>query len=179
VQTVLDGTDVFAVSIHILAQLPEGEFQGQVQSYDPRSGALTVGTVLSRSSVLLQVPMNTPIVREGESEFTSVESGPGDLVKGALVSVTFEVDKSGRDVASHIAVMATPGARFVFSGNLSSLDTHAGVLVVVDEIDQKSHQIYFESKHFPISRGLHPGEDVSVDASFDGKRYVATAITPN
>ena len=35
VETVLDGTTVFARSIHMLSGSPEGECQGQVMSYDP------------------------------------------------------------------------------------------------------------------------------------------------
>ena len=35
VETMLDGTTVFARSIHMLSQSPEGECQGQVVSYDP------------------------------------------------------------------------------------------------------------------------------------------------
>jgi hypothetical protein len=42
VETVLDGTTIFARSIHILSQLPEGECQGQVLSYDRSKGELLV-----------------------------------------------------------------------------------------------------------------------------------------
>jgi hypothetical protein len=34
VETVLDGTKVFALSVHMLSQLPEGERQGQVIDYN-------------------------------------------------------------------------------------------------------------------------------------------------
>ncbi len=37
VETVLDGTKVFALSVHVLSQLPEGERQGQVMDYNPGS----------------------------------------------------------------------------------------------------------------------------------------------
>ena len=34
VQTVLDGTNVYALSIHMLSHLPEGEYQGHVLGFD-------------------------------------------------------------------------------------------------------------------------------------------------
>ena len=40
VETMLDGTTVFARSIHMLSQAPEGECQGQVLNYDPGTGEL-------------------------------------------------------------------------------------------------------------------------------------------
>ena len=44
VETMLDGTTVFARSIHMLSKMPEGESQGQVVSYDPRTrGARSTG----------------------------------------------------------------------------------------------------------------------------------------
>ena len=38
VETMLDGTAVFARSVHILSHSPQGECQGQVTSYDPGTG---------------------------------------------------------------------------------------------------------------------------------------------
>jgi cold shock CspA family protein len=177
VQTILDGTNVFAVSIHMLSQLPEGEAQGQVMSYDSRSGVLVLGIVLSKSTIKLYVPANTPIVREGEARFTSGQSGTTDLVRGSLVSVKFESDKAGRAVASQIAVMATPGSEFVFSGNLTSLDMHSGIMVLSNPNDGKTYQVHFDAGRFPVSSTLHPGDAVSVNADFDGKGYVASAIS--
>jgi hypothetical protein len=66
IQTVLDGTNVFAISIHLLSRAPEGEFQGQVLSYNPDTRELTVSASSSREPVKLVVPMNTPITRQGQ-----------------------------------------------------------------------------------------------------------------
>jgi hypothetical protein len=177
VETVLDGAEVFALSIHLLSRLPEGEYQGRVLDYNAETGALTVSAVLSRQPMRLLVPANTPVVSEGQDSFQSAALGASNLVKGTLISIDFTSDKKGRGVASRIAILATPGSAFQFSGALSSLDLHAGLLVVVDPRDNKSYQILFDSTQFPASRNLHAGDDVSVTAKYDGTHYVATALT--
>jgi hypothetical protein len=179
VQTVLDGTDVYAISIHILSRPPEGEYEGRLLTYDVNTHELTVSSALSREPIKLLVPVNTPTARVGQSAFSSAQPGSSDLVKGALISVKFESDKKGRGVVSQIDVLATPGFAFVFSGNLSTLDVHSGLLVLIDPRDNKSYQVSFDSASLPTSNDLHPGDHVTVTANFDGIRYVASAITVN
>ena len=176
VQTALDGTNVFAVSIHILSQSPQGECQGRVLNYNPATGQLDLSSSLSREPVRLLVAPGTPIVRIGQSTFTAAHSGLSDLVKGTLVSANFQSDKRGRDVASQISIVAVPGSAFVFAGELVSLDLHSGLLVLLDPSDQKSYEIFFDSARVPAARNLHPGEDVEVTANYDGARYVASDI---
>ena len=78
VETVLDGTTVFARSIHLLSVLPEGECQGQVLNYDPGDRELTVRDVLSREPVELRVPAGTAIVRQGQAASASADIGSSD-----------------------------------------------------------------------------------------------------
>lgn len=177
VQTLLDGTHVFALSIHILSQSPEGDFQGSVLNYNPVTRTLTVSAAQMRDPIKLLLPVNTPIFREGQGPSSSSPSGESVLVKGTLISVTFESDKEGRGVASQVAILATPGSAFVFSGNLTSLDMHSGSLVLVDLRDDKSYQIFFDSNRLPASRNLHEGDSVRVNTTFDGTRYVASSLT--
>ena len=66
IETVLDGTNVFALSIHMLSQSPEGECQGQILNYDPSTGELTLSDVLSREPIKLRVPAGTSVVRWGK-----------------------------------------------------------------------------------------------------------------
>ena len=176
VQTVLDGTNVYALSVHILSRSPEGEYQGRVLSYNPGTGELTISSVTIGEPVKLLVPENTPIDRVGQPAFASLHPGSSDLVRGALISVKFEPDKKGQGVASQVSILATPGSAFVFSGDLSSLDMHTGLLVLVDPTDDKSYQIFFDRAILPASRNLHEGDHVRVTASFDGTRYVASAL---
>jgi hypothetical protein len=179
VQTVLDGINVFALSIHILSQTPEGDYQGRVLNFNRSTTELTISSVLSRQPLKLLVPADTKVVREGQPSFTAGQRGLSDLVRGDLVSVKFAAGKSGHGVASEISILATPGAEFIFIGNIDALDTHTGTLVLIDPRDDKSYQISFSSSRLPTSKNLHVGDHIIVTANFDGIRYVARAITPN
>ena len=179
VQTLLDGTNVFALSIHILSQAPQGEYQGRVLNYDSSSNQLTLHSTMFPEPVKILVPAGTPVVRVGQSAFTSAHAGIGDLVKGAMISVTFTSDKQGRGVADQVSVLATPGSTFVFTGTIASLDMHAGRLSIFDPADEKTYQVSFDAGNFPSTQNLHTGDHVMVTADFDGNHYVANAITPN
>jgi hypothetical protein len=174
VETVLDGTTVFARSVHMLSQLPEGECQGQVLNYNPGDGELTVRDALSREPVKMRVPAGTAIVGQGQAA-----PGSADLIPGTLVSVRFQSDTKGHAVVSQISILATPGRAFIFVGKVVFLDLHSGLLALVDPRDDKRYEIFFDSARFPMSRDLHEDADVAVTANFDGARYVATALTVN
>ena len=177
VQTTLDGGDVFAVSIHILSVLPEGECQGRVLKYNSRTGELEVSGGLSPEPIKLLVPADASVVRLGQNAFTSQSSGRNDLVAGTLVVATFRPGQNGEDIASHITILAVPGSSFLFSGTISYLDLSIGKLNVVDPRDGKSYEFHFPSGHIPANRNVHLGEIVSVKASYDGSKYQAAEIT--
>jgi|SRR5580704_8947063 hypothetical protein len=189
VETVLDGTTVFARSIHLLSGSPDGDCQGQVMSYDPGSRELTVRDALSLRPVQLRVPAGTVVVRQGQAASASLASGTSgrgssdvgtsDLATGTLISVKFQSDNKGHGVASLITVLATPGTTFIFAGNVVFLDLHTGRLALIDPRDNKRYDVSFDSARFPMSRDLHEGMDVTVTADFDGSHYVASAITFN
>jgi hypothetical protein len=67
----------------------------------------------------------------------------------------------------------------VFVGNVTSLDLHSGLLVLVDPRDDKRYEVSFDSARFPMSHELHEGTDLTVTADFDGARYVASKIAIN
>jgi hypothetical protein len=179
VETVLEGTSVFARSIHLLSVFPEGDCQGQVLNYDPTDRELTVRDVLSREPVKLRVPAGTVFVRQGQDASTSMDVGSSKLSKGTLVSVKFHSDNNGQGVVSQITILATPGTAFVFVGNVVSLDLHSGLLALVDPRDGRRYDVFFDSARFPMSREIHEGADITLTADFDGSRYVARAITIN
>jgi hypothetical protein len=179
VQTLLDGTDVYALTIHVLSQSPAGEYHGRVLNYNLDANELTISSVLFHGAIKLVVPPSTPIARVGQSGFTSANLGASDLVPGALISVKFAPDERGHGVASQISVLARPGSAFVFVGNVTVLDMHSGVLSLVDPVDNKTYQISFDSVSLPATRTLRPGNHVMVTADFDGAHYVANAITIN
>jgi hypothetical protein len=177
VETMLDGTAVFARSIHMLSQSPEGECQGQVLSYDPGSGDLTLSDSLSRDSIHLHVPAGTAIVREGQTASGPGHAGSSDLVKGALISATFKSDNKGQGIASRIAVLAVPGDRLTFTGNISFLDLRSNQFAIADANNGQSYKISFDPAILPVARNLHEGTNVKVTAEFDGSRYTAQDIT--
>jgi hypothetical protein len=175
VQTVLDGTKIFALSIHMLSQAPEGEAQGQVLSYDAGTGLLTLTAALSGQPITLHVPAGTSVVGVGQVTVASPSAGLQDLVKGTLVSIKFGSSNNGRGVARQISILATPGSSFVFIGSVVSLNLAANRLVLLDPKDDQRYLIVFDRSRFPMSRDLHVGTRLRVDASFDGAHYVATA----
>ncbi len=175
VETVLDGTKIYALSIHMLSQAPEGQCQGQVLAYDARTGLLTLTAALSGQPITLRVPAGTSVIGVGQVAVSSPSAGLQDLVKGTLVSVQFNSSNNGRGVARQISILATPGSSFVFTGNVSSLDLAANRLVLLDPKDDQSYSIVFDKSRFPMSRDLHVGAHVTVTANFDGSHYVATS----
>jgi hypothetical protein len=177
VQTTRDGDNVYALSVHMLSQAPEGQTQGQVESYDPGTGELIVRDALSQNPITLLVRSDTPITRTGQATFASGSGGTADLAPGSLVSVTF-TSNQGQGVARQISILATPGSSFTFAGTISSLDLSSQILVVTDPRDGKSYTISFDSASLPATRNLHEGQKVMVRAHFDGSRYVANTISP-
>jgi hypothetical protein len=178
IETTLDGDRVFALRIHMLSQLPEGECEGQVISYTPGPGILILNATLSRQPIRLRVPNGTPIGRVGQRSFSGGQRGMDDLARGTLVDVKFNAAaRNGEGVATHIDILATPGAAFTFSGNVSVLDVHDGELTIVDPHDNQSYQFFFYPTQLSISSKLHEGSLVQVSANYDGSRYVATQIT--
>jgi len=179
VQTTLDGTKLFAVSIHMLSHSQEGAYEGRVFRFDPGTGELTVASGESRETIKLFVPKDAAFVRKGENAFSSQGAGPSDLVSGSLVAVQFRAGRNGDAVATHVEILAVPGSSFVFSGNLSSLDLHAGVLILVDPRDNRSYQVSFSPQSLPASHSIHLEQSVRVVADYDGTHYVAKEITLN
>lgn len=176
VETLLDGDQVFAVSVHMLSGSPEGECQGQVLAFDPRDGAVTVRNSLSGAPIKLLVEPRTTIARIGQPAFASSVTGTSDLMRGALISIKFQSDNRGNGIADAISILATPGSGFYFAGNVTYLDMHAGMLSLTDPRDQRSYTIAFSPTQFPASRNLRVGSRVGATASFNGKQYVASKL---
>ena len=178
VQTTLDGTKVFAISVHILSQLQKGDYSGQVQSYDPTSGNLEVVGERGGDPLRLRVSSNTTFERKGQGSSSATPAGPGDLQHGSLVSLQFDPDGKGRAVVTQVTVLATPGTTFVFVGNLVSLDTSAGTMMVLDPRNDQTYQIAFNPGSLSSVQNIRPGQHVRITAAYDGKRYVAESVTP-
>jgi hypothetical protein len=177
VETILDGSKIFAIRIHMLSQLPEGEFRGSVLSYDRQTSQITVNIEASQKPITFRIPAGTPMERVGQEASAGQKGEISDLVAGSLVDIRFKGGSKGQGVVSHLDIVAVPGSTFVFSGNLSFLDLRVGHLTIVDPRDDKTYQISFEPSRFPVTNELHAGSAVRVTTHFDGSRYLASEIS--
>jgi hypothetical protein len=177
VQTTLDGAKIFALSIHMLTNDEQGEYEGRVVSFDQSTGELVVASGLSRETVKVRVDGSTSVVRNAPGTSSSGRFGVADLREGTLVSIKFGAAAKGLSPASQVAILATPGESFVFGGNLAALNMRDGFLIVADPRDQKSYQVFFTALTSSVAQGLRVGQQVRVVASYDGQRYVATDIS--
>lgn len=176
VQTALDGTHIFAISIHILSQIPTGSFRGMILSYDRDSGVLALDASPAPPFKVV-VAVNATIRREGQTAFTAQPSGPWDLRRGALVSVTFAPNGEGQVIANQVQVFAVPGASFIFSGDVTALDMADGTLTLVDPRDGKSYRLHFYPGQVSSGQTLHIGAQVRITASYNGGSYMASDIS--
>jgi len=177
VQTTLDGTSVFAISIHILSQLQQGAYTGEVASYNPGTGDLDLVTGEGSDSIRVHVSADTTFARKGQGSFTSTPASIADLQRGSLVAIQFAPDGKGRGAATEITFLATPGSQFVFSGSVISLDMQAGKMVILDPRNNQTYQIAFESGSIPLLQNLHPGQQVRVATQYNGTQYLARDVT--
>ncbi len=183
--TTLDGTRIFARNIRVGAEPPAGHGDGQVVAFEPATGILTLRDSLNPQAVKMRLDPGASIVM-GDHPATR-----GDLRPGTLVNVTFTgARESGREkdkskdkdqettIVNRVSILASLGSLFGFSGRVEYLDLHRNLLTITDPRDNKSYEVYFDSNQ-PLMRNLEEGADISVQVSFDGSHYEATAVTVN
>jgi hypothetical protein len=169
--TMLDGSKIFARNIRIVTRSSLGNSQGQVLDFNAEKGILEIRDRLSPEPLKVHVAPGTQILRDGQPAAAS-------LVPGALIALEFQPgDQKHREVRQ-IQILATPGSSFTFSGQITFLDVHTGVLVLVDPRDQKRYEVSFDPDRLSAA-GLKEGAEVTVSASFDGAHYLASAFHVN
>jgi len=173
VDTTLDGTQIFARSIRVVAQLPTGQSSGQIVDYRPGSGELIVRDTISPEPVKMRLAGNA-VILQGDRI-----AGPAELKAGTLVTLAFTPGNGEAPIVRQISILALPGAAFIFSGRIDHLDLRRGLLVVVDPRDNKSYEVYFDPTARHLARDLKQGVDVTVQATFDGRRYQSREIAVN
>lgn len=169
VDTMLDGTRVFARNIRVVTGMEAADARGQITSNDLRTGQITVQDGLSARPVTFRVTPSTVVKTAGGS------STVAQLQPGSLVSVRFTPDRSNRDVAQEVSVIAAPGSVFTFYGKITYLNMSTRTLAVANESDQKIYDIKFT----PVAvdpQMLGEGKQVLVKARFDGTGYTADNI---
>jgi len=173
VDTMLDGKDIFARTIRIVAQGPLGESSGQIVDFDSSTGDLVFRDTLSPEEVVLHVASDAKVLHGDQ------ETDRASLRPGTLVSLHFNPEGSRIPTVHQIQVIAATGATFTFAGRIEHLDMRQGLLVLVDPRDNKSYDLHFDPSKLRNMLDLRPGLAVTVQASFDGKRYESKEIQIN
>ncbi len=170
VDTILDGSTVFAKTIRLKNTASAGESQGIVTSYRGDKGELILRDVLSPRPLRIRITPQTSIVHGDHP------ASAGELVSGTLVAVKFGPQQDGRDVAREVTVLAVAGGNFTFVGRVTGLDLRLGLLVLTSATDNKTYEIYFDPSAI-ADDNLRQAADVTVLTRFDGNHYVARSVT--
>jgi hypothetical protein len=171
IDSMLDGTRVFAKNIRIRTSGSSGNGRGQILGYDASSQVLTLRDELSGQAVHFSLTPTT-VIRSG-SEIRSF----ADLKPGALVSLDFG-NQQGVVVVHEISVLAEPGASFSFFGRITFVDLTRKLIAINNQSDGKAYEIYLPTIAPDVIQALHEGKQVSVSAVFDGTQYTASSLSP-
>jgi cold shock CspA family protein len=165
VETVLDGTAVFAKTVHLPADTAQGAVTGQVVSYDATRGIVSVRDELSSQPARFRLTSTTAITGAG--------IGPG-----ALVQLSF-LPGEPPPIAREIRVLIAPGAVFTFSGRVTFLDLSAQEVVLLSATDNTRYEIQLNPAALQEDSLAHlrEGANVTIAARFDGRGYVAESVT--
>jgi hypothetical protein len=101
------------------------------------------------------------------------------LVQGTLVAVKFDPQKDGHEVAKEVSVLAVPGTKFTFVGEVTGLDLSSGLFMLTSANDGKTYEIYLGPSANSVKDKLRQSANVTVITRFDGDRYVAQNVTVN
>lgn len=177
VDTTLDGKDIFARNIRVLPAVPTGQGNGQIVGYDATRRELILRDTISPRPVKMRLMAGATIMR-GDQAAT-----PADLQPGMLVTLAFVAGDDKRSdkqpMVSQVSILASPGATFFFSGQVTFLDLHRGLVVVVDPRDNKSYEVYVDANDRELARKIQEGADVMIEARFNGTHYEARNVTVN
>jgi hypothetical protein len=168
VDTMLDGTRVFARNIRVVTGTQAADARGQIMRNDAASGRITVQDELSARPVTFRVTPTTAVSGAGLSSVAQLQPG-------SLVTVKFVPDRGNRDVAQRISVIAAPGSVFTFYGRITYLNMSTRSLAVDNQSDKKTYDIKFTPAAVDPQM-LGEGKQVLVKAHFDGTGYTADNI---
>ncbi len=171
VDTILDGSMVFAKNIRLRNAVVAGESQGTITAYRADKQELLLRDAISPRPMKVLLTPQTTIVQGGRA--TTVN----ELIPGTLVNIKFGSQQDGEDVAREVSVLAVPGMSFTFAGRVTGLDLRLGLLVITSSIDNKTYEISFDPALIPPDENLHEAAQVTVLARFDGNHYVARNMT--
>jgi hypothetical protein len=167
---------IFARDVYIHTATGTADASGQITSYNAKTRELTINDQMSRTPVTVRLTPTTVIhSRDGAA------GSPANLQYYALVSVKLSPGKAGGNEASEVDVIAEPGSQFTFFGTLTHIDLRSGLIAVDNKSDHKSYEIRFEPSQIPVTDDLKVGNEVAVNAVFNGRDYTANSlkVTPS
>ena len=167
---------IFARDVYIHTNGGSADASGQITSYNAKTRELTINDQMSRAPVTVRLTPGTVIhSRDGGNGSTA------NLQSYALVSVKLSPGKNGWNEASEVDVIAEPGSQFTFYGTLTHIDLRTGLIAVDNKSDHKSYEIHFEPSQIPVTDDLKVGNEVAVNAVFNGRDYMANSlkVTPS
>jgi hypothetical protein len=170
--TILDGSTVFARTIRVTAAHTTGTSQGVVLKFRNNGGELVLRDALSPTPVDVRVNPSTRVMQGDKAVPISA------LVPGTLISISFSAEGGGRNTATEISILAQPGTQYTFSGQVVHIDLRTGLLVLNSSTDHKTYEVYLPPSTNP-DEGLQPGASVKVVADFDGEHYVVRNVSFN
>lgn len=172
VDTQLDNNrhDIFARNIRVGVAAPPADADGQIVDIDVKHNELTVRDAIN------SVPVRFAV--DGETRISNGQTPAAfkDVRPGTLVHVRFAAASSNRGLAREIRILAAPGSNFTFTGKVTFLDLHRGVLAVQNTTDDKNYEIHFSPTTTGDRNRLGVGIQVFVIATFEGKQYTARSI---
>ncbi len=170
VDTMLNGTTVFAKNIWIQNGPVSGNGTGQIVSFDQKRSILKLRDELTAQTLDFQITPQTTI-HEGNAVRAS-----NVLVPGSLVSLTFGPAQQNHGVVQEVTILARPGYSVSFFGSVTFLDLSNQTLAVRNNNDGKTYEIRIDGISKDTIRQLHPGSVIGVSAVFDGKDYMARSL---
>jgi hypothetical protein len=174
VDTQLDNNkhDIFARNIRVgVAELP-ADADGQIIAIDAKHNELTLRDTLN------SVPVRFAVDSETRVSNGQTPAAFKDVKPGTLVHVRFAASSPNRGLAREVSIIAVPGSTFTFSGKVTFLDLHRGLLAVQNSTDDKNYEIHFAPSVVANRNELGVGRDVLVRATFEGARYMAQSVNP-
>ena len=168
--TILDGSTIFAKNIRLDAAAALGESRGVIVKYRADQGEFSIQDGIAPFPVRVRLSSSTQFVQGDRMVPAST------LVSGALVDVIFTSEGNGHDTAQKISILALPGTRYVFSGQVVHIDLRTGLLVLSSSTDHKTYEIYLDPS-FPPDDNLQPGSTVTAVTNFQDSRYVTRNLT--
>jgi hypothetical protein len=172
VDTILDGSAVFARSIRVKTQQAVRESQGIVLRYQAERGELTIRDAISPEPLRVRTNSSTRLT-QGNRTLPATA-----LTPGSLIAIRFGAEPDGHDVAREISVLALPGTRYTFAGQVIDIDLRSGLLVLYSSTDRKTYEIHLDPSLAPDDN-LRTGVLVTAVTTLEDSRYVVRSLTIN